>query len=55
MWPYADSDVRLARGPRAELEASINKLSWSEYFKRTGELTVGIDGTSALVRLSGDG
>jgi alkylation response protein AidB-like acyl-CoA dehydrogenase len=45
----------LAAGRAAGPEASINKLFWSEYFKRMGELAVGIEGTHALVRPDGDG
>jgi len=36
-------------------EASVNKLMWSEYHKRLGEIAIGIVGTDALVRPDGAG
>ena len=45
----------LAQGRRPGPEASINKLFWSEYHKRLGEIAIGIEGTDALVRPEGDG
>jgi len=36
-------------------EASVNKLMWSEYHKRLGEIAIGIVGTDALVRPDGPG
>ncbi|HEX3925657.1 MAG TPA: acyl-CoA dehydrogenase family protein [Streptosporangiaceae bacterium] len=47
--------AQLAAGRTPGPEASIDKLFWSEYFKRVGEIAVGIEGTSALVRPAGDG
>jgi alkylation response protein AidB-like acyl-CoA dehydrogenase len=36
-------------------EASINKLFWSEYHKRLGEIAMGIIGADGLLRPDGDG
>jgi alkylation response protein AidB-like acyl-CoA dehydrogenase len=47
--------ANMAAGQRPGPEASVDKLFWSEYFKRMGELAVGIEGTHALVRPDGDG
>ena len=47
--------MQLAAGHSPGPEASIDKLFWSEYFKRVGELAVAIEGTSAMVRPAGDG
>ena len=45
----------LAQGRRPGPEASINKLFWSEYHKRLGEIAMDIEGTDALIRPAGDG
>jgi alkylation response protein AidB-like acyl-CoA dehydrogenase len=45
----------LAQGRRPGPEASINKLFWSEYHKRLGEIAMDIEGTEALIRPAGDG
>jgi alkylation response protein AidB-like acyl-CoA dehydrogenase len=45
----------LAQGRRPGPEASINKLFWSEYHKRLGEIAIDIEGTDALIRPTGDG
>ena len=47
--------TQLAAGKQPGPEASIDKLFWSEYFKKVGELAVAIEGTSAMVRPAGDG
>jgi alkylation response protein AidB-like acyl-CoA dehydrogenase len=47
--------ARLAAGRAPGPEASIDKLFWSEYFKRLGEVAAGIEGTQALIRPEGDG
>jgi alkylation response protein AidB-like acyl-CoA dehydrogenase len=36
-------------------EASVNKLFWSEYHRRLGEIAMDVVGTAALVRPDGDG
>jgi len=45
--------AELAQGRRPGPEASINKLFWSEYHKKLGEIAIGIEGTDALVRPDG--
>ncbi|HXZ65504.1 MAG TPA: acyl-CoA dehydrogenase family protein, partial [Streptosporangiaceae bacterium] len=45
----------LAQGRRPGPEASINKLFWSEYHKRLGEIAMDIEGTDGLVRPEGAG
>jgi len=45
----------LAQGRQPGPEASINKLFWSEYHKKLGELAIDIEGTDALIRPEGDG
>jgi len=45
----------LAQGRQPGPEASINKLFWSEYHKKLGELAIDIVGTDALIRPEGDG
>jgi alkylation response protein AidB-like acyl-CoA dehydrogenase len=45
----------LAQGRRPGPEASINKLFWSEYHKRLGEIAMDIEGSDALIRPPGDG
>jgi alkylation response protein AidB-like acyl-CoA dehydrogenase len=47
--------ARLAAGQAPGPEASIDKLFWSEYFKRLGEVAAGIEGTQTLIRPEGDG
>jgi alkylation response protein AidB-like acyl-CoA dehydrogenase len=45
----------VAEGRPPGPEASVNKLMWSEYHKRLGEIAIGIVGTDALVRPEGAG
>jgi alkylation response protein AidB-like acyl-CoA dehydrogenase len=45
----------LAEGRQPGPEASINKLFWSEYHKRLGEIAIGIEGADGLLRPEGDG
>jgi alkylation response protein AidB-like acyl-CoA dehydrogenase len=45
----------LADGRQPGPEASVNKLLWSEYHKRLGEIAVGIEGADALLRPDGPG
>ncbi|MGH3096519.1 MAG: acyl-CoA dehydrogenase family protein [Streptosporangiales bacterium] len=45
----------LAEGQQPGPEASVNKLFWSEYHRRLGEIAVSIIGTDALVRPDGEG
>jgi alkylation response protein AidB-like acyl-CoA dehydrogenase len=47
--------ARLAEGRQPGPEASINKLFWSEYHKRLGEIALDIEGTDGLIRPVGDG
>src|SRR5215469_8895886 len=47
--------AEVAEGRQPGPEASVNKLMWSEYHKRLGELAIGIVGTDALVRPDGAG
>jgi alkylation response protein AidB-like acyl-CoA dehydrogenase len=47
--------ARLAAGQQPGPEASIDKLFWSEYFKRLGEIAAGLEGTQTLIRPEGDG
>jgi alkylation response protein AidB-like acyl-CoA dehydrogenase len=47
--------ARLAAGQAPGPEASIDKLFWSEYFKRLGEVAAGIEGSQTLIRPEGDG
>ncbi|MBO0708097.1 MAG: acyl-CoA dehydrogenase family protein, partial [Candidatus Dormibacteraeota bacterium] len=47
----AQMAMRREPGP----EASINKLFWSEYHRRLGEIAVEIEGAGALVRPDGEG
>ena len=46
---------QLAQGHQPGPEASINKLFWSEYHKKLGEIAMDIEGTDGLIRLAGDG
>jgi alkylation response protein AidB-like acyl-CoA dehydrogenase len=45
----------LAQGRQPGPEASVNKLFWSEYHKKLGEIAIGIEGTDGLLRPDGDG
>lgn len=45
----------LAKGKEPGPEASINKLFWSEYHKRFGEIALRIAGLGTIVRPDGDG
>ena len=45
----------MAAGRQPGPEASINKLFWSEYHRRLGEIAMGVLGADALVRPEGDG
>jgi alkylation response protein AidB-like acyl-CoA dehydrogenase len=45
----------LAEGRQPGPEASVNKLFWSEYHKRLGEIAIGIEGADGLIRPEGDG
>ena len=47
--------AQLAAGRAPGPEASIDKLFWSEYFKRLGEVAAGIEGTQTLIRPEGGG
>jgi alkylation response protein AidB-like acyl-CoA dehydrogenase len=47
----AQMAVKREPGP----EASVNKLFWSEYHRRLGEIAIDIIGTAALVRPDGEG
>jgi len=47
--------AEVAEGRPPGPEASVNKLMWSEYHKRLGEIAIGIVGTDALVRPEGAG
>ena len=45
----------LAKGKEPGAEASVNKLYWSEFHKRFGEIAIAIAGAGALVRPDGPG
>jgi alkylation response protein AidB-like acyl-CoA dehydrogenase len=45
----------MAEGRQPGPEASVNKLLWSEYHKKLGEIAMAIEGTDGLVRPEGDG
>ena len=47
--------AQVAAGRPPGPEASINKLFWSEYHKRLGEIAMGIVGADGLLRPEGDG
>ena len=47
--------ARVAAGRPPGPESSINKLFWSEYHKRLGEIAMGIVGADGLLRPEGDG
>jgi alkylation response protein AidB-like acyl-CoA dehydrogenase len=47
--------AKLASGKAPGPEASIDKLFWSEYFKKLGEVAAGIEGAQTLIRPEGDG
>jgi alkylation response protein AidB-like acyl-CoA dehydrogenase len=46
--------AQLAAGQPPGPEASLVKLFWSEYWRRVGEIAVGIEGPQALLRPAGD-
>jgi alkylation response protein AidB-like acyl-CoA dehydrogenase len=46
--------AQLAAGKQPGPEASLVKLFWSEYWRRVGEIAVGIEGSEALLRPEGD-
>jgi alkylation response protein AidB-like acyl-CoA dehydrogenase len=64
-WAYSQVEImrfaglralaQLAQGRRPGPEASINKLFWSEYHKKLGEIAMDIEGADALIRPDGDG
>jgi alkylation response protein AidB-like acyl-CoA dehydrogenase len=64
-WAYSQVEImrfsglralaQLAQGRRPGPEASINKLFWSEYHKKLGEIAMDIEGADALVRPDGSG
>jgi alkylation response protein AidB-like acyl-CoA dehydrogenase len=64
-WAYSQVEImrfaglralaQLAQGRRPGPEASINKLFWSEYHKKLGEIAMDIEGTDALIRPDGPG
>jgi alkylation response protein AidB-like acyl-CoA dehydrogenase len=64
-WAYSQVEImrfaglralaQLAQGRQPGPEASINKLFWSEYHKKLGEIAMDIEGTDALIRPDGDG
>jgi alkylation response protein AidB-like acyl-CoA dehydrogenase len=45
--------AQLAAGQQPGPEASLVKLFWSEYWRRVGEIAVGIEGPEALLRPAG--
>jgi len=47
--------ARLAEGRQPGPEASVNKLFWSEYHKKLGEIAMEIEGTDGLIRPDGAG
>jgi len=47
--------ARAAEGRPPGPEASVNKLFWSEYHKRLGEIAIGIEGSEGLLRPAGPG
>ena len=64
-WAYSQVEImrfsglralaQLAQGRQPGPEASINKLFWSEYHKKLGEIAMDIEGTDGLVRPEGAG
>ena len=64
-WAYSQVEIMrfsglralagLAQGRQPGPEASINKLFWSEYHKRLGEIAMDIEGTDGLIRPEGPG
>ncbi len=64
-WSYAKVQVMrfaglrllagLAQGKEPGAEASVNKLYWSEFHKRFGEIAIAIAGSGAMVRPDGPG
>jgi alkylation response protein AidB-like acyl-CoA dehydrogenase len=47
--------ANLAQGRQPGPEASINKLFWSEYHRRLGEIAMDIEGADGLIRPDGTG
>lgn len=47
--------TRLQAGLPVSRHESINKILWSEYHRRLGEIAIGLDGVDGLVRPSGPG
>jgi alkylation response protein AidB-like acyl-CoA dehydrogenase len=47
--------ANLAQGRQPGPEASINKLFWSEYHKKLGEIAMDIEGADGLIRPDGTG
>jgi alkylation response protein AidB-like acyl-CoA dehydrogenase len=45
----------MAEGRQPGPEASVNKLFWSEYHKKLGEIAMAIEGADGLIRPDGDG
>jgi alkylation response protein AidB-like acyl-CoA dehydrogenase len=45
----------IAMGKEQGPEASVNKLYWSEFHKRFGEIAIGVAGAEAMVRPDGSG
>jgi alkylation response protein AidB-like acyl-CoA dehydrogenase len=43
----------IAKGKEPGPEASVNKLFWSEFHKRLGEIAVGVVGAGAMIRPEG--
>ena len=43
----------MAKGREPGPEASVNKLFWSEFHKRFGEIAIGVAGTGAMIRPEG--
>jgi len=64
-WAYSQVEImrfsglralaQLAQGRQPGPEASINKLFWSEYHKKLGEIAMDIEGTDGLIRPEGPG
>jgi len=46
--------AQLAAGKQPGPEASLVKLFWSEYWRRAGEIAVGIEGSEAMLRPAGE-
>jgi alkylation response protein AidB-like acyl-CoA dehydrogenase len=64
-WAYSQTQIMrfsglrtlagMAKGRQPGPEASVNKLFWSEYHKKLGELALDIEGADGLIRPAGDG